>query len=119
MDVNGISPTKLYGARWRSLLLLDLPNNFCALLRVVGPTLESIHCWRLRSNTTLTEDQEHCPNLSSISLRFPGNEDWACFKGLLCSYRSQLRFADLHKVPEETCEQIVTSCPNFQCELKG
>lgn len=43
VDIHGFSPAEYHCTGLQSLILEDLPRNLRGLLRVVGPTLESIH----------------------------------------------------------------------------
>lgn len=115
----GVSPVELYGTKLRTLVLNEAPLNLRDLLQVVGRTLEPIE---IMDDIPLTGSEvddikDHCRKLSSIKLSMDFEDDWSDVKDLLCSYGSQLRYADRDNAPVAVWEQIVASCPNLRCDL--
>lgn len=103
----------------RKLQLHAKSKNILGILRVVGPTMESIDCTQLLTSEELRQVRDLCPKLTSISLKVKNDTavGLSAFANLLCSYGSQLRFANLKSMSTALCEKILASCPNVRCDL--
>lgn len=91
-------------------------DRFLDVLRVVGPTFESIQYRGRLISIDFEQIQKLCLKLSSIDL-MAECEHRAAYTDLLCSYGAQLRFTVFGWNFMPDCERILSSCPNLRCSL--
>lgn len=113
----GDSPVEHYCTGLRTLVLHGTPRNIQGLLRVVGPTLNSITCRDDIARGQLEHIKEFCPNLRRIPFDITTEEDRTSIADLLCSYGLQLLSANIGSFPTALCERILGSCPNLCCDV--
>lgn len=109
---NGNYPFRL--TRW--LRYEGHSRRFLDVLRVVGPTLESITYGEWLRRKDFEQLEQLCPKLSSIDLNAV-YEHRAAYADLLCSYGAQLRFTVFFSFSMADCKRILSSCPNVRCHL--
>lgn len=88
-------------------------ENNLGILRTFGPTLESLSSSCFLTSEELDEARSLCPKLTNICLGGHNGPTCAAYPNFLgvCSYGSQLRFANLAEIQKAHCENVMTSCP--------
>lgn len=102
----------------QKLDLKEAPLQMADVLKVVGPTLQSLTIRTPWTNcvAVLKKFRDLCPKLSTICLRIAEGA-LATYAAMLCSYGPQLHLADLSNMPAARCRKVVESRLNMQCQV--
>lgn len=103
------------------LSLLTAPPDMRDVLRVVGPTLQSlkIHVLKRRIVPTMLLTQAFCLAVTRIDFgNILESRNCTAYAALLASYGRQLRFAYIGGLSKRLCKKVVAACPNMRCEAE-
>lgn len=103
----------------RELALVRMVPDMSDLLRVVGPTLESLAVVHVdpQDNPAVLLIQKFCPGLKIIDFEVYRGDASGVYGDMLCSYGIQLRFANTYDMSTTFCAKLTQACPNMLCAM--